>query len=98
MIVRIVKMTFKADKVEQFKGVFDASKEKIRAYPGVMHLELLQDKANPSIFFTYSQWESEKDLENYRNSELFKVTWAQTKPLFKEAAQAWTTYMLHHLN
>lgn len=40
--------------------------------------------------FTLSHWESEENLEQYRQSELFKSTWAKTKVLFREKAQAWT--------
>ena len=45
-------------------------------------LELYQDKNNPEIFFTYSYWDKEEDLEHYRNSELFKNVWIQTKKYF----------------
>lgn len=97
MIVRIVKMTFQKEKVEQFKQVFESSKDNIRNFPGVLYLELLQDDQDPCIFCTYSHWESANDLENYRHSELFKSTWAKTKPLFKSKAIAWSSNRLHQL-
>ena len=31
-----------------------------------------------------------KDLENYRNSALFKNVWAKTKVLFNDKPQAWS--------
>lgn len=98
MIVRIVKMHFQFDKIEEFKAVFEASKEHIRNFPGVQHLQLLNDMRDPGIFFTYSIWESESALENYRHSELFKNTWAKTKPLFLTKAEAWSTDQLHRLD
>ena len=91
MIVRIVKMHFRKEEVETFNALFEEIKFKIRAFPGVMHLECLQDVNNPQIFFTYSHWEKPEDLENYRQSELFQSTWAKTKILFEEKAQAWST-------
>ena len=97
MIVRIVKMTFRNEEIENLKKVFENSKEKIRIFPGVLHLELLQDKEDPSVFCTYSHWASADDLENYRISPLFKETWAKTKPLFKSKAEAWSSERLHHL-
>ena len=97
MIVRLVKMTFRLDEIEAFKSIFEDSKEKIRAFPGVMHLELLQGSEQNNVFFTYSYWQSAEDLENYRNSELFKSTWAKTKPLFAAKAEAWSTNQLHRL-
>lgn len=91
MIARVVKMHFREEEVDSFKELFEEIKFKIRAFPGVLHLECLQDISNPCIFFTYSHWESERDLENYRHSELFKSTWAKTKVLFEEKAEAWST-------
>lgn len=90
MIVRIVKMTFKPDKVNDFLNVFHTYKTYIRNQPGCTHLDLLNDISNPAIFFTYSKWDAEADLNRYRDSELFKNVWAQTKILFAEKAEAWS--------
>ncbi len=98
MIVRIVKLTFRVDEIATFKGILEESKEKIRAFPGVLHLQMLQSTKDPAIFFTYSHWETENDLENYRHSELFKNTWAKTKPLFSAPAEAWSNHELHRLD
>ena len=90
MFTRIVKMEFQEDKVAQFLANFETVKHKIRSSKGCMHLELWRDKNQPSIFFTYSKWEKESDLETYRNSELFKGVWATTKPMFEAKANAWS--------
>jgi (4S)-4-hydroxy-5-phosphonooxypentane-2,3-dione isomerase len=90
MFTRIVKMEFQENKVAQFLTNFETAKHKIRTFKGCMHLELWRDKNQPTIFFTYSKWEKESDLENYRNSELFKGVWATTKPTFANKASAWS--------
>ena len=90
MFVRIVKMSFEPSKVDIFLKNFNNSKEKIRNKSGCRLLELYRDKNEPSIFFTYSYWESEQDLENYRNSDLFKSVWAKTKVLFNDKPVAWS--------
>lgn len=97
MIVRIVKLTFREEEIEAFKAILEDSKEKIRAFPGVLHLQMLQCTDRPTVFFTYSHWESAEDLESYRNSELFKSTWSKTKPLFAARAEAWSNEQLHLL-
>ncbi|MDA9313082.1 antibiotic biosynthesis monooxygenase [Vicingaceae bacterium] len=97
MIVRIVKLTFREEEIETFKLVLEESKEHIRAFPGVLHLQMLQSSDNPCIFFTYSHWENVQALENYRHSDLFKNAWSKTKPLFAEKAEAWSTDQLHLL-
>lgn len=82
MLIRIVKMTFKAEEIDNFLGLFNESKDKIRHFPGCSHLELLQDYNDPTVFSTYSHWEDEKALNNYRHSELFAEVWASTKSKF----------------
>jgi quinol monooxygenase YgiN len=90
MIIRIVKMTFEPQKVNDFRTIFNESKQLIRNMEGCSHLELLNDINTPNIYFTYSYWDSELHLENYRNSELFADVWAQTKALFSAKAEAWS--------
>ncbi|KAA3623308.1 MAG: antibiotic biosynthesis monooxygenase [Flavobacterium sp.] len=98
MFTRIVKMEFEAAEVAAFLSNFDAVKEKIRSFPGCRFLELYRDKTDPCIFFTYSRWEDEQALENYRTSELFKNVWATTKSKFRSKAKAWSVDTLHSLN
>lgn len=50
MLVRVVKMTFKADAVEAFKEFFENRKEKIRSFEGCTHLELWQDNIHTISF------------------------------------------------
>ena len=90
MFVRIVKMSFKEDKIDEFLVNFNANKEKIRNTKGCNFLELYRGRIDTNQLFTYSYWESEKDLENYRNSELFKNVWKKTKILFNKKPEAWS--------
>ena len=90
MFIRIVKMSFHPQNIPAFLENFDLMKEKIRNAPGNRLLELYQDKNNPEVFFTYSYWEQESDLENYRNSELFYDVWQFTKKLFNDKPEAWS--------
>lgn len=97
MFIRIVKMEFQEDKIDTFLQNFEEVKEHIRNFPGCCHLELYRDKNNATIFFTYSKWEEESDLENYRNSSLFKKVWGVTKPLFSKKAEAWSVDTIERL-
>ncbi|MFT6838359.1 MAG: quinol monooxygenase YgiN, partial [Sediminicola sp.] len=53
MFVRIVKLTFKEENIASFEQIFEDSKQVIRNVEGCTFLELLQDRNNPNIFFTY---------------------------------------------
>ena len=98
MFTRIVKMEFEQQEITDFLTSFELVKEKIRNFPGCEFLELYRDMNDPTIFFTYSKWKEEKDLENYRSSPLFKQVWSQTKPRFRNKAQAWSVDTIHKLN
>jgi quinol monooxygenase YgiN len=90
MLVRIVKMTFAPDQIEEFKSNFDQIKDRIIEFDGCRLVELNQDRADPCIFFTYSYWSSEDHLNRYRNSAFFKKVWNRTKLMFSERAEAWS--------
>lgn len=97
MITRIVKMQFEESEIENFKRLFEERKSLIRNFEGCTHLELWQDKTNPSIFFTYSWWDSEIHLNAYRDSDFFEDTWRLTKQKFAARPEAWTVDTLHQL-
>ena len=97
MFVRIVKMSFKEDKIDDFIINFNNNKDKIRNTQGCKLLELYRDKTNPTVFFTYSYWDTELDLENYRNSQLFNKVWNITKLLFKDKPEAWSVDKVYSL-
>lgn len=94
MIIRIVKMSFHPEKVADFLDVFENRKQLIRNVEGCQHLELWRDEYENNIYFTYSIWDTETHLNNYRFSELFKDTWTKTKALFNEKPQAWSVEKL----
>ena len=97
MFTRIVKLSFHQENIPAFLENFELMKEKIRNAEGNRFLELYQDKNNKCIFFTYSYWETEADLENYRNSELFYDVWNFTKKLFNDKPEAWSVDKLASL-
>jgi autoinducer 2-degrading protein len=90
MIIRIVQMEFEEELVPDFLNIFAASQKRIRSFPGCTHLQLLQGEADPCVFFTYSHWRGEEDLNSYRNSDLFRGVWRNTRKLFRVAPKAWS--------
>ncbi len=92
MIVRIVKMTFRPEEMEVFQDLFKSWKPRIRAFPGCLHLELLHDLKNPAVYFTYSHWRAQEDLDAYRGSDVFSGVWPKAKTMFAEPAEAWSLH------
>lgn len=97
MLIRIVRMTFQPEKVADFLAIFEQSKAKIRARQGCHRLELLQDLDSPHVYMTYSYWDDVTALNDYRDSELFKKTWANTKVLFADKPVAYSVERLQEL-
>jgi quinol monooxygenase YgiN len=97
MLIRIVRMTFQPEKLDEFRAIFEESKEKIRARPGCLHLELWQDLHQPQVLVTHSHWESEEALNSYRDSELFRSTWSRTKVLFAAPPLAFSVQSVEQL-
>jgi quinol monooxygenase YgiN len=88
-------LTFREEAVDSFlHDVFEPSKDRIRAFPGCRHMELLRNLNQPNVLFTLSHWDGEAALEAYRQSELFQATWAKTKVLFAEKAEAWSVEVI----
>lgn len=94
MLVRIVKLSFHQENIPAFLENFNLMKEHIRNSKGNTFLELYQDINNPSVFFTYSYWDTEEDLDNYRKSALFDEVWTFTKKLFNDKPEAWSVNKL----
>jgi len=90
MIIRIVQMTFREECNSDFQQLFAERRHAIESFDGCRHLELWQDAHNKNIFFTYSHWDTEAQLDHYRFSEFFKDTWSRTKALFAAKPQAWS--------
>lgn len=90
MLVRIVRMNFKRKHMDDFLKLFQQISPTIREFRGCSHLELLRDYNEENIFVTYSYWEDEAALENYRTSDFFKDSWAKTKIFFDEKPQVFS--------
>lgn len=94
MIVRLVCMKIKPEKLEEFRHVYEEACDRIRAFPGCMFLQLLLDTEGEGTLYTISQWRSLDDLETYRSSAFFRGVWERLKPLFRERPWAQSTTVL----
>lgn len=91
MIVRIAKLSFHTEFISDFKTIFEQNKHNIISQKVCFRLEMLQDINNLNVFLTYGSWNSEENLNNYQNSDLFKTVWKKTKVLFNKKPEAWST-------
>ncbi|AZQ61568.1 antibiotic biosynthesis monooxygenase [Flammeovirga pectinis] len=92
MLHRFVRMSFQEDKIEDFKEMFTTIQSTIEAFEGCHSVILLQDKDGVNKFMTFSIWDDEEALNNYRGSDFFKQTWVKTKKMFNDKPEAFSMY------
>lgn len=90
MLLRTVRMTFAPSRLDDFLTLFAEARPRIAAAPGCQHLDLWQDTRFPNVLTTFSRWDDAAALDAYRQSDLFRETWARTKPLFAAAPVAYS--------
>lgn len=83
-------MTFAEGNEIAFRNIFEAHYDTILSMQGCSHLELFQDIDDPSVFVTYSHWDSVQDLDAYRQTDFFAGVWKKTRKLFKDKAVAFS--------
>lgn len=94
MIVRLVCMKVRPEKVEEFRRVYGEACDRIRAFPGCMFLQLLGDTDGEGNLYTISHWRTAEDLDAYRHSQFFRGVWERLKPMFRDRPWAQSTTVL----
>ncbi len=89
MITRLVKLSIQSERLEEFHELFEINKKSIRNFDGCKHLEVLGGLEN-EVVFTFSRWQSENHLNQYRKSELFGRIWPKVKEMMNAKPEAWT--------
>ena len=90
MLIRIVRMHFKEDRVEHFLKIFQENYKAISGFSGCISVELLRDAADPLCYCTVSRWDADNSLQAYRTSPLFESVWKTVKPMFGRKAEAFS--------
>lgn len=98
MIIRIVRMEFHKETIDQFEALFSRYQSRIRHFPGCLALELHGDPENEYVRYTHSRWDGTDALHAYRHSELFGVVWPQTKLLFAQKPVAYSLSLLQEVS
>lgn len=89
-MIRIVRLELKPEHAIEFEEFFKKTQSTIAAMPGCNGVELYKDADQSNVYYTHSYWDSVADLDIYRKSDFFVKTWAYTKTLFQNKAQAFS--------
>lgn len=93
-MIRIVKMSFIPERIPAFRELFKTVKHKIEGVEGCQKVDLVQSSDDESTLMTISHWTGPEALEAYRQSDLFKSTWAKTKIHFNDKPEAWSVNII----
>ena len=89
-IVRVVRLTFSKETIDEFNDLYKKHENDIASQPGCMSVDLIEDASNPYVKATISKWRDVDSLNSYRDSKLFGVVWPATKSLFDAKPEVWT--------
>jgi heme-degrading monooxygenase HmoA len=81
-------MYFLPNKQMEFLKIFNEVKSTIFSMHGCISVDVVVEDNDPNMAKTVSYWESEADLNVYRNTPFFKETWQSCKVLFCNKAIA----------
>ena len=95
MIVRLVRLKFKPEHIEEFLAFYEQSRETIRHQQGCLTLSMLRETNDEAAFCTWSTWRSGRDLQQYRRSEFFRDFWPRVRAMLREPAEAVSYEHLH---
>jgi (4S)-4-hydroxy-5-phosphonooxypentane-2,3-dione isomerase len=87
-------MSFHEERCADFEQKFADIKEQIGNQPGCANVKLLRAKGEENVYFTLSDWESDSDLDNYKETVLFETVWAEVKEWFNAKPEAWSTEII----
>ncbi len=90
MILRVVKMKVDLRKIDAFKLFMDNLHDEKLRLAGCLHFDYFNERQNPSIYYSYTIWEHEKYLKQYKKTEFSKEVLQTLRDLCVEEPQAWT--------
>lgn len=90
MIIRVVKLQFKQEVLEEALSELRSIAPKVRSMEGCRFLEIGVRSRDKGLVITYSYWDGVDYLNAYRSSDIFKEFWSSIKPLFDAKAEAWS--------
>lgn len=96
-LVRIVRLSFKEEHLDDFLQFYSRVQSQIAAFEGCLEVQAFRDNEQPNVIYTISRWADAACLENYRQSDLFRDIWARVSPWFDEKPQAFSLIPLREL-
>jgi quinol monooxygenase YgiN len=90
MFMRILRLNLDPKFIEEFKAFYENTVEpKLQTVDGCLFASLIKSKPDKDEFISLTFWKTQKQAENYENSDVFKNLIDQAKPYFTETTDEW---------
>lgn len=83
-------MHIKTKDIVKFRDTFTNYQSQIKDFKGCMQHDIFCDKEKEEIYYSYTIWDSEKNLNKYRKSTLLKEINTNIIQYCSKDPQAWT--------
>ena len=91
MIKRVVRLTLKDDaSINAFQEIYRSRNPFTKGVKGCREVKVLKDVDHDDVYYTFSIWDSNEDLEAYRQSNYFAETWPMVKAQLAKRAEAFS--------
>lgn len=90
MILRIVKMEVDDTRIDFFENFMNNLSEEKLTLEGCLHHDFFCEKDNRNMYYSYTIWQSEKFLNKYKKTDLFKEVTRTLRHICIKEPIAWT--------
>ena len=89
MIIRVVKIPIKDASINSFIKRIPIISNEVRRVSGCIHNDIFRDKMKENIFYSYTIWNSDEDIEKYLGSQYYKDIWGDLWDYFEGTPKSW---------
>ena len=79
MIVSVITLNVKPDRIEDFKKITVFNHENSVKEPGNLRFDVLQSRTDPGLFLLYEAYKCDEDVDAHRRTEHYKI-WRDAVP------------------
>ena len=98
MFMRILNLNIDPKFIDEFKTFYEDTVEpKLQTVDGCLFASLIKSKPDKEEYCSLTFWKTQKQAEDYENSEVFKSLIEQAKPYLSETTDEWKIQLTENM-
>ena len=98
MFMRILQLPVNPDSIDEFKTFYEETVEpKLQTVDGCLFASLIKSKPDKDDFISLTFWKTQKQAENYENSDVFKTLLDQARTFFSDSTDEWKIQLTENM-